>query len=469
MAELTKEQQRAIDNYSKDIKTLKDFVTAVRKVPGMYIGSTSVIGVVNCIREIFQNSVDQILDSSSPANLVKLRINARTLEISVEDNGKGLPAEDIVRILTQNHTSKNFDKKPGQYSSGLHGSGSKIVNALSSIYIVESYKYDGTAVSVEFHKGYPTTKAPKKIKNPKKKQGLYTYFVPDSEVFGNIQLNWKEIYRLVKIIMSLTPIGSKCDLEIVDIDGKTHKEMIVNSEGIITDLIMKVSKPINTPIVLNADDGIHKLDLAFCYDAGEGDSGPDDRENITAFANFCPTLGGSHVNGVLEGICRWFSNYMNSIFLANQKAKNKIKVSFSDIKTGLNCMISAAHLNPVLTGQSKELLDNSDMIPFCKDVVTKGLDQWSKTNPQDLSKLCKFFKDVAELRMRNEAGKSKIVSKFKKNSTNNLPSKYIRPFGKKNVELIIVEGDSAKGTALLARDPQTQGRMMPHIVVTQCA
>jgi DNA gyrase/topoisomerase IV subunit B len=241
--------------------------------------------------------------------------------------------------------------------------------------------------------------------------------------------------------MSLTPIGSTCHFEIVDIDGNHHRETIINKEGIITDLIMKVNKPINKPIIINADDGYHKLDLAFCYDAGDDQNGPESRESITSFANFCPTLGGTHVDGVLDGIVRWYSQYMNSIYLVNQKAKNKIKVTSSDIKTGLNCMISAAHLTPVMTGQSKELLANEDMTGFCKDIVMKGLDEWSKSNPQDLARLAKFFKDVAELRMKDEAGRSKIVQKFKKNANNNLPEKYVRPLGNKDIELVLVEGD----------------------------
>ena len=79
-------------------------------------------------------------------------------------------------------------------------------------------------------------------------------------------------------------------------------------------------------------------------------------------------------------------------------------------------VISAAHLNPVLTGQSKELLDNEDMVPFCEGVVLQGLDEWSKSNPQDLARLSKFFKEMAELRMKNESGKAKIASNYKKNA-----------------------------------------------------
>ena len=457
MSTLTKEQQAAIDNYGKEIRTLDDFVMAVRKVPGMYIGHKGNKGFRNMCREIWQNSIDQILDAESPGNWFSFFYDMRSLEVKVEDNGKGLPPNDIIRILTENHTSKNFDKKPGQYSSGLHGSGSKIVNALSTTYIVESYKYDGTAVRLEFFKGHPTTKKPVSIPNKTKKQGLYTYFVPDLDIMGEVNLDWRKLYNLIKVMMSLTPIGSRMDFEAIDLSGKSYKETIINTDGIITDLIMKTAKPINAPIIISADDGWHKLDLAFCYDAGE--EAPEDKESITSFANFCPTIDGSHVEGCLKGITKWFSRYMNTIYLANQKAKDKLKITSSDIKTGLNGIIAAAHLEPVLTGQSKELMDNEDMIPFCEEVCYKGLEEWSKANPQDLAKLAKFFKEVAEMRLKNESGRAKISQKFQSNATNNYPVKYKRPLQNKNVELIIVEGDSAAGTVELGRNPETQGIM----------
>ena len=460
MAQLTKEQMAAIDNYGSEIKTLKDFVTAVRKRPGMYIGHIGQKGVINMHREIYSNSIDQILAQDSPANWFSYYYNEATTEVRIEDNGKSLPFEHIIRIFTTNHTSKNFEKKLYDYSSGVHGSGSKIVNALSTKYIVEAYHYDGTAVRMEFEKGYPITDAPIKIPNKEKKQGLMTYFIPDPEIMGyDIHIPWKIMYRKIKDVLSLTPIGSICEFTAVDTNGKVFKETIVNKDGIVTDLIMKVSNPINKPIVISNDDGTHKLDIAFCYDAG-GDQGPSDSESITAFANFspcAPTVDSTHVSGSLEAICRWFTIYMNNIYLSNQKSKDKLKVNSSDIRTGLNICISGAHLDPILTGQSKEFLSNEDMIGFCKDTVMKGLDEWSKANPQDLQKLCKFFKDIAELRVKQEAGKVKIVTKYQKNPITNLPKKYKKPINKTGIELIIVEGDSALGEAEKDRDEYTQG------------
>ena len=451
---LDKKTMEAVDNYGSKIKTLKDFTSAVRLRPGMYLGPIGSAGLLNMMREIFQNSIDQIMESTSPCNWFSFFYDERTLEVIVEDNGLGFPFDDIIRILTAQHTSKNFEKKPGEYSSGQNGVGTKVVNALTTTFVVESYKYDGTAVRVEFEKGYPKTKVPVKIPNKEKKQGARIYFIPDAEILGDMSLDWRTVYSLIKHIMSLTPIGSSMDFATIDVNGKRFTEKIVNQDGIITDLIMKVKHPIIKPIVLGADDGFRKLELAFCYDSGDG-NGPDDIENVTSFSNFCPTRAGTHVDGCIEGITRWFTTHMNNIYLANQKGK--LKIISADIKNGLNVIISAAHLEPIFTGQAKEILSNQDMIGFCKEVVMKGLDNWAKTNPQDLSRICKFFKEIAEVRQKSEASKAKIVTKYQQNVITGLPSKYLRPLGKENIELIIVEGDSAMGTVTQGRDSKTQG------------
>lgn len=451
------QMKEAVDNYGSRVKTLKDFTTAVRKRPGMYIGPIGNPGFVNMMREIFQNAIDQMVDPTSPCNWFSFFYDERTMEVIVADNGLGFPFEDMMRILTAQHTSKNYEKKPGEYSSGMNGVGAKVVNALSDSFIVESYHYSGKAVKLDFKKGYPLTDNPVPITNKDKKQGSVVRFIPDPEIMGNMSLEWKVVYKLIKQIMSLTPIGSTMDFEAIDINGKKFTENIINKDGIITDLIMKVKHPIIKPIVIGLDDGIRKVECAFCYDSGDEINGPDDTENVTAFSNFCPTSAGTHIDGCVDGITRWFVQYMNNIYLANQKAKAKLKITGNDIKSGLNIMIAAAHLEPIFTGQAKEILSNDDMLGFCKEVIMKGLDDWSKSNPQDLAKICRFFKDIAEIRQKNEASKAKIVTKYQSNVLTGLPAKYIRPLGKTDIELIIVEGDSALGTVQEGRDDKTQG------------
>lgn len=457
MSDLDKQMQNAVDHYAEDIKTLKDFITSIRKVPGMYIGTLNNKGELTLIREIFQNSIDQLIDPGSPCSEISVTYDERTLECSVADNGLGIPFTEIIRVFTKPHTSKNFIKHKGVYPSGLHGVGGKCVNALSEYFIVESYRYDGTAVRMEFNRGYPKTDQPKKIPNKEKKQGTIITFSPDTTILGDINLEWKSIYRLIKQIISLTDIGSVVHFMATDISGKTFKEDIINKDGIITNLIQKIKRPIIKPIIVSDNDGEHKLDCAFCYDSGDDEQGPSDMENVTSFCNFSPTIEGAHIDGVLDGITKWFSDYMNNVFLLNQKAKDKLKVNANDIKTGLNIMISAAHIEPNFTGQAKEILSNPDMRPFCKNVVIKGLDEWSKSNPSDLAKISKYFKDIATLRQRNESAKKKIVTKYQSNVLTGLPAKYVRPLGNKNLELVIVEGDSALGTVQLGRDRNTQG------------
>lgn len=447
MAQLTKEQQAAIDNYSNDIKTLKSFQEGVRKRIGMYLGPSGSPGFVNMCREIFQNAVDQVIMPTSPADHFTFKYDENTLMVEVEDTGLGMPFDDIFRIIMDPHTSKNFEKKPYEYSSGLNGIGAKVVASLSTIFIVESYRYDGKAVRLEFKEGLPTTKKAVPIPNKQKKQGTKITFIPDTSVLGEINLSWKVLYDLIKMIMCQTNIGNYMIFEAVDKKGKLFKEKIINTDGIITPLIMNIRRPIIKPITVFADDGYHKLNCAFCFDSGD-ESGPDTEEVITAFSNFCPTVDktSTHITGVISGITKWFVKYMNTVYLAstnsnNKKNKNKLTVTPSDIKTGLNVMISAAHLEPEFTGQAKERLSNADMDEFCRNVIINGLEEWSKTNPQDLAKLAKFFKEIAEVRTKSDKEKVKIANKFGSNPLNGLPAKYKRPLGKKNIELVLVEGD----------------------------
>ncbi len=440
--ELDKSMQNAVDSYGEKIKTLKDFVTAVRKRPGMYIGDIS-IGLLTMIREIYQNSIDQLIESDSPCNWIRLTYDERTLEVTVEDNGLGLPFDDMVRILVTQHTSKNFEKDKGKFSSGLHGVGSKVVNALSNTFIAESYHYSGKTKKIVFNKGYSTKESI--IENKLKKQGLKITFIPDLDIIGPQNLEWKTVYTLVKRILSLTPIGSTVDFEATDLNGNVFKENIVNKDGIITDLIMKCSSPINKPIIAYANDGERMVQCAFCFD-----SEYYTEVNVTSFANFCPTLQGTHITGCIDGITGWFVKYMNNIFLANQKSKDKTKVIPIDIRTSLCVMISAAHIEPIFTGQAKEILSNQDMLPFCKETITNTLDEWSKSNPQDLLKLSKFFKDIAEERIKSEKGREKIATKYTSNILTGMPAKFTAPL-KENREVFIVEGDSAGGQAKDAR------------------
>ena len=458
--ELTLDEQ-AIRNYAELIQTIHVFADAVRQNPGQFIGYLRNKGFKNMYREIYQNAIDELIKTSSPCTEVKVFFDERDNSVMVEDNGRGIPFNNIIRVFTEEHTSSNYIKMKGEYSSGLHGVGGKVVNALSSIFTVDSYVL-GEARHVEFYNGIPWDKGEQVIPNKENKQGAVIMFKPDYEIMGEINVSWEEIYDLTVKILMLTNRGSKVIFKAMDKRGKLHEETLVNEDGILTDLIRKTSKPLIAPIYMFDDNGTTRAEIAFTYDSEDLDI-----EQITSFSNCCPTIGGSHLDGFIDGLCDYWRKYMNNVYLAN--SKKKITVTKQDIKQGLKAVISVAHIKPIFSGQAKEILDNDDMYYFCKDLVNKSMDNWLKTNQNEVKKLCDFFKDAAEVRLNSEKEKVKLSTKYSTSKLTGMPSKFIKaedPKGKG--ELIIVEGDSALGSIRNVRDKKIQGlfpiKLLVHIM-----
>ena len=447
--ELSQEEQ-AIRDYAKLIKTINIFSVAVRQNPGQFIGYLRNKGFLNMYREIYQNAIDELIKDTSPCNLVKVFYDERDNSVIVEDNGRGIPFGNIIRVYTSEHTSSNYTKQLGEYSSGLHGVGGKVVNALSSIFTVDSYVL-GEARHVEFYKGLPWDKGEEVIENKDNKQGTLVMFKPDYEIMGEITVTWEEIYNLTSKILMLTKRGATVIFKAIDKRGKLHEETIVNEDGIITDLIKKTSKPLIAPVYIADDNGTMKAEIAFTYDSEDLNEA-----QITTFSNFCPTIGGKHLDGFIDGLCNYWRKYMNTVYLAS--SKKKLTVTNQDIKQGLKAVISVAHIKPIFSGQAKDILDNDDMYYFCRDLVSNAMDNWLKTNQNEVKKLCDFFKDAAEVRVNSEKEKVKLSTKYSTSKLTGMPAKYIKPENpKKGAELIIVEGDSALGSIRNSRDNDIQG------------
>ena len=450
---LSKEMIENIKNYNSEIVTLKDFTTAVRQNIGMYIGEAGNKGFINMVREILQNAIDEMIKKASPCDHVWIDVDERDLTITVKDNGRGIPFGEIIRIFENEHTSSNYVKKKGEYSSGLHGVGAKVTKALSSKFIVESYIL-GDARRVEFDEGYLWKKGEMKIPNKDNFQGTIVQFQPSYKALGEINVSWKDIYNLVNLILPLSDIGSRITFTATKMDNSKIKEELVNRDGIMTYIINEVKSPLIKPICISHDNGEMKMEVVFTYDSSDIAL---DAKTI-AFGNCCPTSAGYHIEGFKKGISSFFTNYMNKIFLANadKNKKNKVVIISNDIRMGLKAVISVSHLHPIFNGQAKEILSNRDMEPFVKDCIVKGLDEWIKQNPNDLQKLCKFFKEAAQLRMSVDKEKVKLNNKYSQ-SISGMPNKYVPPTGKEDLELWICEGDSAAGHMKNIRINKSQG------------
>lgn len=426
--ELSQEMIENIKNYGNEIITIESFVKSVRQNIGMWIGSRGFKGHMNMIREIVQNSLDEIMKDSSPCTTVVVSYDEISKIIIVEDNGRGIPFGSIIRAFMDPNTSSNYNKKKGEYSSGLHGCGAKVTNALSEFFYVESYVL-GEARRVEFKDGEPWKHGEKVIKNKDNKQGTIVTFKPSEE---SLELNKsnpvlvEDVLNLIKLILPLNKIGATVIFNGKKADGKVISEKIVNEDGIMTYLIRECSSPLIAPIFITDDTGEMKVDIAFTYDMENTMNG----EVITSFCNTCPTSQGDHINGFIKGICRFFVNYMNKVYL--NSSRNKTIVTNVDIKTGLVAVVSGFHLNPVFNGQAKEILEVPAMDKFVNNTIYNGMQEWIKANANDFNKLCKYFKDIADARMKADKEKVKISKNYKASAFGKgLPSKYIKPSGKR--------------------------------------
>jgi len=443
-----------IRNYGSKIKTIENFAEVVRKMPGMYIGYIGNAGHINMNREVYQNSIDEVQKKDSPCTNIRVEYYEKDRRTKISDNGRGIPYGKMEKIFTVPHTGGNYDKKEGEFSAGRHGVGTKVTAALSSEFFVDSYlsaEISGKAQGrrIEIREGVCWTKGEVEIPNPNNMQGSIVEFVPSTQIMGEITTTCEDVLELVSTLLPLMKIGAIVDFYGIKLDGTIIEQHLVNEDGIVAFLICNTTSPLITPVIFSKVAGTMKADIAFTYDYE--DLG---MENILSFANTCPTINSStHVTGFLEALTNYFRIYMNKIYLN----KSKITVVNNDIKCGLRAVVSVSHLEPMFSGQAKEIFSNRDIIPFIKNMMSEGLDGWCKTNSSDLQRLCKHYKDMVDLRLKSDKDKVNLVKRYSASSLTGLPDKYEKPNGKDHLELVIVEGDSAKSPAVTGRCQFRQG------------
>ena len=445
----------SIKNYASQFVTLDSFVEAVRTNIGMYLGGRNNRGMATMIREIFQNSFEEMIrpNTVSPGSYVIVEYNESDKTTVIEDDGRGIPFDVIIRAFTKNHTSTSYSREPYMYGMSRHGSGSKCVNACSSEFIVESYIL-GKAMRCRFVDGVPDKKGLHEIPNLNNKQGTIIRFTPSREVLGEITLTCRDVIEFIRSMAFLGNKGDRIIFRGVDITGKTITEEFINEDGIDTYLINICTKPIVFPVHYSIKEPEYACDFTFTYDL---DKSTNSEPLLLGYANYTPTRMGTHINGFYKGIIAFFRKYMNNIYLANNK--KKLTVTPSDIKCGLVGVLNACKLSPTFVGQDKDQLSDEEMEDYVANFIVSSLEVWSKERPADLQKICKYLKDIAEVRTKSDGDKVKLSNQYKSSATSDLPDKYVRPRKKKGLELLIVEGDSALGSARNSRDIDIQGIM----------
>lgn len=452
---IDKKMQENIKNYKNQFKSLETFVEGCRLRHAMYIGGTKSRAFKNMVKEIVQNGVDEMVKQDSPGSVVNVTYDARDLSVMVEDDGRGIPFEIIIKNFTSTHTSTNYEKKGGDFSSGLNGIGSKVVNALSKYFIVQSYNsIDNIAKQCTFIEGFQDGKGLVDIPC-NGKQGTIIKFVPSQEVLGEIDVPVEEMMDFIRKMVYVTNIGNTINFTGVTKEGRVIKESFVNQEGLNTYLVDMCTKPLIMPIHYSDITSEQSCEFTFTYDLER--STKTTEPLLQVYANFNPVLGGKNVEGFDKGLVSFFRKYMNTIYLANNK--KKLTVTAADIRCGLVGVLSTCSLTPVFLSQTKDMIVNEELVDYVANMVVVSLEKWAKEKQSDLQKVCKYLKEIAEVRTKSDEGKVKLSNKYESSATSDLPAKYVRPKKNKGLELIIVEGDSALGSARNSRDNNIQGIM----------
>ncbi len=440
------------DSYgAKDITVLEG-LEAVRKRPGMYIGSTGPRGLHHLVYEVVDNSVDEALAGHCDSVRVVLHPDN---SCTVEDNGRGIPVETMAKeqrpaaevVLTVLHAGGKFGDGGGyKVSGGLHGVGVSVVNALSERLHLQISR-DGNVWSQDYERGKPMTDLSKG--EATREHGTKITFLPDLEIFEEIGFDFQTLAERLRETAFLTR-GLK--IELVDERGETNS-VVFQYEGGIEDFVRH----------LNANkDELHRKVIYFEGSEEEGQVelamqwNSSYQESIFSFANNINTHeGGTHLSGFRSALTRTLNAYARNKGLLKEKKDDNL--AGEDVREGLTAVISVKLHDPQFEGQTKTKLGNPPIRGLVEETVNRKLAEYFEENPSDARRI--ISKAIDASRARDAARKARDLTRRKsalENST--LPGKLADCTVKDPslAEIFVVEGDSAGGSAKQARDRNTQ-------------
>ena len=424
---------------------------AVRKRPGMYIGSTSLRGLHHMVYEIVDNCVDEALAGyCTEINIIIEKGNI----INVTDNGRGIPVEihpktkisTAETVYTVLHAGGKFGGDSGyKVSGGLHGVGASVVNALSK-WTQVTIQRDGGIYQLEFERG-KTTKKIEKI-GESKKTGTQVRFLADDTIFESVNYDFNVLETRFREIAFLTK-GLKITIE--DQREETPKKSEFCFEGGLksfVEFLNKNKEPINKVPIYIEKNGEVPLEIAIQYTTAYS-------ENIYSFVNNINTIeGGTHLEGFKRSLTKVFNDYARSHNILKDKDSN---LQGEDIREGITAVISVKVKEPQFEGQTKTKLGNSEVTGVVQSVMNEELATFLEENPAVAKAVLE--KCIGASRAREAARKARELVRRKSSlETTTLPGKLADCSDKNpmNCEVYIVEGDSAGGSAKQGRDRKYQ-------------
>ncbi|RSM44488.1 DNA topoisomerase (ATP-hydrolyzing) subunit B, partial [Actinoplanes sp. ATCC 53533] len=450
MAENTQE-------YGAGSITVLEGLEAVRKRPGMYIGSTGERGLHHLVWEVVDNAVDEALAGYCDTIDVVLMADGG---VSVTDNGRGFPVDlhpklkkpGVEVALTVLHAGGKFDGKAYAVSGGLHGVGVSVVNALSTKMFVEIHK------SGNVYRQHYTASKPGTLEKgePTSRTGSMVQFWPDPTIFETTEFDWQTIYRRIQeyafLNKALTINLVDRRPEHVDEEGKAREVTFMYENG-IADFVRHLNTtktPIHKTVIefeAEANDEGMALEIAMQWNESYG-------ESVYTFANTINTHeGGTHEEGFRAAL----TSIVNRYGAEKKFLKGDEKLSGEDIREGLAAIISVKLTNPQFEGQTKTKLGNTNMKGFVQKIANEAIADWFDRNPADAKQIITKASQAARARIAAQQAR-KLARRKSLLESGSMPGKLAdcQSTDPRVSELFIVEGDSAGGSAKQGRDSQIQ-------------
>jgi DNA gyrase subunit B len=431
--------------------TVLEGLEAVRRRPGMYIGTTGSRGLHHLVYEVVDNAIDEALAGASSRILVRLRADGG---VTVADDGRGIPVKPIPRakdrrpalevVLTTLHAGGKFDGKSYAVSGGLHGVGVSVVNALSERLDVQVAR-DGAVWTQSYSRG-------KRLENLKrgkatKKTGTVISFWPDTEVFEETDFK-RDI--LAERLRELAFLASGVEIALADErDGQEWRE-VYKARGGLADFVQFLNQgkdSINRIIHFEGKREDAEVEVALQWNTSFA-------ESLHSFANTINTHeGGTHEEGLRKALTNVINRYARSRNLLKEKEAN---LEGDDVREGLTAIVSVKLKEPQFEGQTKTKLGNTETRSFVETTVNRHLMTWLEEHGGDGKRIVQKGSEAAKARLA--ARQARDLARRKGILDSTLPGKLAdcQLAEPEKTELFIVEGDSAAGPAIQARDPAYQ-------------